>query len=208
MDFGLSLPEIRRSSPTKRATSAQNNDRYGQDSSDFEDAGIQLRIGDDSETKPSTQSSQKRQTKNDFSIKVIKDFTYDSQRKQQELREKEEEEEKERQERKHATKVLMEHGVTQSNILQVSRRAAFERKLSSNSVSGIHNMIEGYETEIKEFKHRLELLEQKEVQRLAEEAAQREELFNNHGKSKSYFLVPNLATRARSNSRRFRQLSA
>jgi len=53
----------------------------------------------------------------------------------------------------------MEHGISASNSLQVSRRAAFERKMSSNSVSGIHDMISGYENEISEFKHRLEVLE-------------------------------------------------
>jgi len=49
-------------------------------------------------------------------------------------------------------------------------------------------------------------LEQAEVNRLARENAYAEELYNNHGKPKTYFKVPKLATRVRSNSRRFKKL--
>ena len=41
---------------------------------------------------------------------------------------------------------------------------------------------------------------------MAKETEYKEELFNNHGKPISYFKVPQLATRTRSNSRRFHKL--
>ena len=129
-DFGLTLPEIRRSSPTKRAISAQNVDRSGPDAeSDFNNTLQPLNRGD-IEDKPAT-AGQKRKENKEFTVKVIKNYTYDSEAKQKEMREKEEEEEKEREERQRATKVLMEHGVTQSNILpgfflEIKAEAEFE----------------------------------------------------------------------------------
>ena len=102
----------------------------------------------------------------------------------------------------------MDHGVTAASSLQVSRRAAFERKLSSHSIANVEDMIEGYKQELSDYKHRLEVIEQGEVKKVVKELEHREELANNHGKPKNYFLTPSLATRARSNSRRFRRLSA
>ena len=58
-DFGLTLPEIRRSSPTKRAISAQHVDRSGPDAeSDFNNT-LQPLIRDEIEDKPAT-AGQKR----------------------------------------------------------------------------------------------------------------------------------------------------
>lgn len=45
-------------------------------------------------------------------------------------------------------------------------------------------MISGYEREIENYKHRIQLLEQEEIQRMAKESEYREELANNHGKPK------------------------
>lgn len=84
----------------------------------------------------------------------------------------------------------MDHGVSASNSLQVSRRAAFEKKLSTQSIAGIQDMIKDYENELSQYKHRLMILEQTELHRLGEEAAKREELAYNHGKPLSFFKVP------------------
>lgn len=67
-------------------------------------------------------------------------------------------------------------------------------------------MIEQYRREVEAHKDRLHKLEKIEIERMAKEAAYKEELFNNHGKPASYFKVPNLVTRVRSNSRRFRRI--
>ena len=166
-DLNLTLPDIRRSSPTKRALSAQGTaaDRGFNiepvSFSDFPTAIKRPSVTEQLIEEPEKIRTEGRDSslKKEFHVKVLKNYTYDSMQKQRELKEKEEQEEKERQERRHANSILMEHGITASNSLQVSRRAAFERKLSSNSVSGINDMIAGYENEISEFKHRLELLE-------------------------------------------------
>jgi len=49
-------------------------------------------------------------------------------------------------------------------------------------------------------------MEQKEIHRLAKESQFREELADNHGKPLSYFKVPNLATRERSQASRYMKL--
>lgn len=67
-------------------------------------------------------------------------------------------------------------------------------------------MVEKYQQELSQWKIRMVKLEQAEVNRLAKENAYAEELYNNHGKPKTYFKVPKLATRVRSNSRRFKKL--
>jgi len=67
-------------------------------------------------------------------------------------------------------------------------------------------MIDNYRRELEEYKLRLLQMEKVEIQRMAKESAYEEELFNNHGKPLTFFQVPKLATRTRSNSRRFRKL--
>jgi len=84
----------------------------------------------------------------------------------------------------------MAHGITASTSLQVSRRAAFEKKLSDQSIQKVNEMIENYKRELEEYRLRLLKLENTEIQRLAKESALKEELFNNHGKPLSYFKVP------------------
>ena len=49
-------------------------------------------------------------------------------------------------------------------------------------------------------------MEEKEVQRLKKEKEIKEERFENHGRLKSYFQVPNLSLRSRSNTKRFHEL--
>jgi len=97
----------------------------------------------------------------------------------------------------------MEHGITQSTGLQVVRRAAFEKKMSTQSMCGAEALISGYAREIAGYKYRMQRMEQDEIERLAKESRYREELADNHGKPKDYFKVPGLATRVRSFSRRF-----
>ena len=63
-------------------------------------------------------------------------------------------------------------------------------------------MIEKFEKEIQDHKVRIAVIEESEVNRLKEEQNIKEELYENHGKRKNYFQVPNLMTRQRSNSRR------
>ena len=81
----------------------------------------------------------------------------------------------------------MNHGITQSHGLEVSRKAAFERKLSNRSINTTKEMISQYERELTEFKIRLYQLEAAEVHRRGKVAAYAEELANNHGKPKSFF---------------------
>jgi len=59
-------------------------------------------------------------------------------------------------------------------------------------------MIQEYEKELEEYRLRLLEMEQAEIQRLAEEAAYKEELAKNGGKPLSYFQVPKLNTKTRS----------
>ena len=73
-------------------------------------------------------------------------------------------------------------------------------------MKGATELIENYHQEIKDYKHRIQLLEQDEIQRMAKEADYREELANNHGKPLSFFKAPNLATRERSQQQRYRKL--
>jgi len=88
----------------------------------------------------------------------------------------------------------------------VSRRAAYEKKMSSATVVDAEAMISGYEREIAEYKHRVQLMEKKEIERLAKESEYREELAGNHGKPKAFFQVPKLTTKTRSNNRRLSKL--
>lgn len=60
----------------------------------------------------------------------------------------------------------MNHGITQAKGLFVSRRAAFERKQSNQSIQNVTDMIKNYEKEIKGYKHRIYQLEQAEIKRI------------------------------------------
>lgn len=122
-------------------------------------------------------------------------------------REEEEREKQETESRRHANNILMNHGITQSLGLEVSRKAAFERKLTNKSINNAKETISQYESELTEFKIRLYQMEAAELQRRGKEAAYAEELANNHGKPKSFFQAPNLSTRVRSNSRRLSKLN-
>lgn len=84
------------------------------------------------------------------------------QREQEQAAKKVEEDEYKRR----AMQVLMEHGVSASNSLQVSRRAGFERKQSSQSVQDVQEMINEYRDELDKYKTRIGILEQKEIERL------------------------------------------
>lgn len=90
---------------------------------------------------------------------MIKQKNFDVDELERKKREQEEEAEKEREERKHAVEVLMRHGISASNSLQVSRRAAFERKLSSQSVQTVSEMIDNHKKEIESYRLRLLELE-------------------------------------------------
>ena len=68
-------------------------------------------------------------------------------------------------------------------------------------------MIKQYQQDIYDFKVRISVMEESEVKRLANEQAQAEELFYNHGKKKGYFQTPNMSSRNRSSSRRRNQTS-
>ncbi len=116
--------------------------------------------------------------------------------------------EAEEQERIATNKILMHHGVTASQSLQVSRRAAFQKKMSTQSIQDVGELIQSYNEEERNYRFRMNKLEQAEIQRLAKETAYKEELWNNHGKPKSYFKAPQfaLASRVRSNSRRFKKM--
>ena len=65
-------------------------------------------------------------------------------------------------------------------------------------MNGAKQLIQSYYQEIKDYKYRIQLLEQEEIKRLAKESDYREELANNHGKPLSFFKAPNLVTRERS----------
>ena len=205
MSQGNSLPQIFDDSETVPPAQSRNN---------FDTAMLsqtQPIIVDnaDSDSNLATPQKQENAKKHkQFTFSVIKNYTYDSTQAEQRKRELEEQERKELEERRIATNILMHHGVSASTGLQVSRRAAFERKLSSQSVQNVETMVNEYQKELDHWKHRLHLLEQEEVKRLQKESEHREELFNNHGKPKAFFQVPLLQTRARSNSRRFRKLTA
>ena len=73
--------------------------------------------------------------------------------------------------RKLATNILMEHGITASSSLQVSRRANFENKLSSRSVQRVNEMIDNYKRELEEYRLRLLQMENVEIQRMGKESA-------------------------------------
>lgn len=100
----------------------------------------------------------------------------------------------------------MDHGVTASTSLQVSRRAAFSRKMTSQSIQDVGELVQSYKQEVDGYNLRIKRLEAAEVERLAKEAAYREELWNNHGKPKSYFKAPKFALAVRSNSRRIKKM--
>lgn len=118
---------------------------------------------------------------------VIKMHNSTASERLQREREEAEKEEQEKERLRHANTILMNHGITQSNGIEVSRKAAFERKLSAQSISSAKDMISQYERELTEYKIRLWQLESNEVQRMAKAAAYKQELADNHGKPKAFF---------------------
>ena len=60
----------------------------------------------------------------------------------------------------------MEHGISASNGLKISRKAGIERINSDRSIARLNDMIEGYEAELAECRARIEQMEYIEVQRL------------------------------------------
>lgn len=58
-------------------------------------------------------------------------------------------------------------------------------------------MIDRHVEEIEAFKVRLSELERTEIGRLDQEVQDKEELFNNHGKTKNFFNAPMLHTKKR-----------
>lgn len=109
-------------------------------------------------------------------------------------------------ERRYAVRILQDHGVSAAKLMTVGRRANFERKLSSHLVDNVNDMINDYKLELEGYRIRLLELEEVELQRMAGEQAYKEELANNHGKPLTYFKVPQLSTRTRSNTKRFRKI--
>lgn len=53
----------------------------------------------------------------------------------------------------------MEHGISASNGLKVSRKAGVERKNSEKLIARVNAMIEGYEAELAECRARIEEME-------------------------------------------------
>lgn len=143
-----------------------------------------------------------------FKVKVLKSYVYDPTEKQRQDEERRLKEEEELAERRRVVQVLMEHGVSACNSLIASKRAAKERKLSSQSIAEIKELIRRFESEQESFTKNMREMEQAELERLYREALFKEELANNHGKPKSYFKVPNLSTASRRSSRRFRGLES
>jgi len=62
--------------------------------------------------------------------------------------------------------------------------------MSTQSIQDVGELIQSYNEEERNYRFRMNKLEQAEIQRLAKEAAYKEELWNNHGKPKSYFKEP------------------
>ena len=70
------------------------------------------------------------------------------------------------------------------------------------TVHAVEGMIGKYEAELVEFRHRLHELEMAEVARIEAEIEKKEELFNNHGREKTFFKVPKLHTHQRNTVRK------
>ena len=195
----LALPEIDGSVEERRAVSAGSGMREREPDLAHEGAA--------SAQEPPTQApSQNYSRRKSFHVKVIKNYRYDPserQRQQEQLRQREA---AEQEQRRRAVRVLMEHGITADTGLKVSKRAALERKLSSQSVAEVQEIIETYEKEKKRQNERFAEMEMHELDRLYKEALYSEELANNHGKPLGYFKEPKLSTRNRTTSRRFRKL--
>ena len=137
-----------------------------------------------------------------FLTKVIKMNEIDHSIREREEKEAAEKEEREIEERKYATGILMAHGISQAEGRAVSRKAKWEQDRLEQTVQGVEKMIQKYEMELSEFKHRLQELEMAEVARIETEIEKKEELFNNHGHEKGYFKVPHLHTHQRKTVRK------
>ena len=96
----------------------------------------------------------------------------------------------------------MAHGISQAEGKIVSRKAKNEVDRLEMTVHAVEGMIEKYEAELVESKHRLQELEMAEVARIEAEIEKKEELFNNHGHDKNYFKAPKLHTHHRNTVRK------
>lgn len=70
---------------------------------------------------------------------------------------------REAEERRIATNILMQHGITASTSMQVSRKAAIEKNASAHSISNVNQMIESYQKELEGYRYRLLEMEKSEV---------------------------------------------
>jgi len=57
----------------------------------------------------------------------------------------------------------MQHGITASTSMQVSRKAAIEKNASAHSISNVNQMIESYQKELEGYRYRLLEMEKSEV---------------------------------------------
>ena len=81
----------------------------------------------------------------------------------------------------------MHHGITRDVAQKASRRASMVRKGSANSINLVDELVENYKEDIEAQKQRLYELEFQELERLAGEQREAQELFYNHGKKASFF---------------------
>ena len=148
----LSLPVIRRSSPLRaRALSTGNIEQF----SDID--STQSANGNTAEVTPNVKE------RKEFTVRIIKEYNHNGTEKQRLLKEKEEQELREAEERRIATNILMQHGITASTSMQVSRKAAIEKNASAHSISNVNQMIESYQKELEGYRYRLLEMEKSEV---------------------------------------------
>ena len=206
-DSELSLPHIDATTP-RRVNLLKNSDKNRSYKSECNRVKKCDSIPANESIDTSDNKSQRsaRSQQQPFKVHVIKDYKYDKTIREQREKAKADAELEENKRRTLAVKILQNHGVSAAQGYEASRRASIIRKASANSMRGVNNMIQQYQQEIDAYKQRILQLEQQEVTRLAKEAAYRQELFDNHGKPASFFKVPGLATKKRSNHRRFQKL--
>ena len=111
-----------------------------------------------------TQGAKKRKS---FAMKVIKEYTFDSEGAKIKAVEDKARSLKEKEARAAACQVLMEHGVTSSVAHKVARRASKIVKQAVGEVSANWQMQEQWRDELLAYRQRLAVMEQAELARQA-----------------------------------------
>ena len=99
---------------------------------------------------------------------------------------------RERAARQAVVHVLMDHGVTQAKLREVSELAGNEIKMLDNTLSKNKQLIKEAEEELLDHVQRLAVMEESEMRRMATEISLVEESAANHGKKPGFFNRPKL----------------